>query len=80
MQLSGPELVSSSAYRTSPLPATKLDGSSLAEIFAWVAGGTLGVGGAWQPAFLQGYDIRFRSLPSPSTPGGLGPTRKSVPR
>lgn len=22
---------------------------------AWVAGGTLGVGGAWQPAFLQGY-------------------------
>jgi hypothetical protein len=34
----------------SSLPATKLDGSSLAEIFAWVAGGT------WQPAFLQGYD------------------------
>jgi hypothetical protein len=22
---------------------------------AWVAGGTLGLGGAWQPAFLQGY-------------------------
>jgi hypothetical protein len=22
---------------------------------AWVAGGTVGVGGAWQPAFLQGY-------------------------
>ena len=22
---------------------------------AWVAGGTIGVGGAWQPAFLQGY-------------------------
>ncbi len=22
---------------------------------AWVAGGTLGFGGAWQPAFLQGY-------------------------
>jgi hypothetical protein len=23
---------------------------------AWVAGGTQGVGGTWQPAFLQGYD------------------------
>ncbi|HLH90642.1 MAG TPA: hypothetical protein VKX28_19485 [Xanthobacteraceae bacterium] len=22
---------------------------------AWVAGGTIGLGGAWQPAFLQGY-------------------------
>jgi len=23
----------------------------------WVAGGTVGVGGAWQPAFLQGFGL-----------------------